>query len=235
MKLLLIRHGQSVNNLLEQETASPCYEGRQADPPLTELGHEQARRLATWVVGNAQCQRVTHLYSSLTTRAVQTAAPLAQAMGLKVQGLQDAYECGGLNTGPEGQFAPVPGRDHASLLTDCPPLLWPAELHGQGWDGGYEPWDHGHFAARAARVKAQLRTAAAEGDVLALVTHHDFAQFLIGDLLALPELNGEALTFRLKNTATTFLELRTTASGTQERVVHWLNSAPHLTPDLITG
>lgn len=232
MNLLLIRHGQSSNNSL---AGGPAYlKGRLADPPLTELGQQQALRLANWAVGDGFCRRITHLYTSLTTRAVQTAAPLAQALGLNVHGLPEAYECGGLNSGPDGGFAPVAGRDHASLQVDCPALLWPEELQGRAWNGGCEPWESAHFATRAAVVNARLRRTAREADVVALITHHDFAQYLVAELLGLPALNGGTLTFRLNNTATARIELGVDAAGAEARVLHWFNRVGHLTPDLVT-
>lgn len=232
MHLLLIRHGQSRNNHLAG--AADYLAGRLADPLLTGRGQQQALRLAEWAAGDDLCGRVTHLYTSLTTRAVQTAAPLAQALGLKAHGLREAYECGGLSSGPAGGFEPVAGRDHTSLQADCPALLWPEDLYGQAWDGGCEPWEHARFAARAASVTARLRRDAGEADVLALVTHHDFAQYLVADLLGLPALNGEALTFRLNNTATACLELGTDTAGTELALLHWFNRTCHLTPDLVT-
>ncbi|MPY68006.1 histidine phosphatase family protein [Deinococcus sp. SDU3-2] len=232
MQLLLIRHAQSRNNHL---AGAPNYlEGRLADPPLTDLGHQQALRLADWAVGDDLYQRVTHLHTSLTTRAVQTAAPLAQALGVKVHGLTQAYECGGLTSGPAGGFTPVTGRNHASLLGDCPVLEWPADLQGQAWDGGAEPWEQARFTARAASVTAGLRGIAQEADVIALITHHDFVQHLMADLLGLPTLNGEALTFRLNNTGTVRIEMRANPAGAESRVLHWINRTCHLTPELIT-
>lgn len=44
VELLLIRHGQSANNALEH--AAGDLGGRLPDPPLTPLGHAQARWLA---------------------------------------------------------------------------------------------------------------------------------------------------------------------------------------------
>ncbi|WP_102126160.1 histidine phosphatase family protein [Deinococcus planocerae] len=229
MDLLLIRHAQSLNNHL---TGALDYAvRRQADPPLTELGRQQASRLASWAARDPFCQRITHLHTSLTTRAVQTTAPLAQTLGLNVHGLVEAYECGGLNTGLEGGFTPVMGRDHVSLLADCPVLVWPEELHGQAWGGGCEPWDHAGFAKRAVSVGRHLRKAADEADVVALITHHDFAQHLIAELLGLPALPGKALTFRLNNTATAHLELNADSGA---RAVHWINRTCHLTPDHLT-
>ncbi|SMB78282.1 histidine phosphatase family protein [Deinococcus hopiensis] len=232
MKLLLIRHGQSRNNALEREPGD--LQDRLADPPLTELGQQQASRLADWAVRDDLFQRVTHLCTSLTTRAVQTAAPLAQTLGLKVRGLAQAYECGGLTTGPAGGFTPVTGRDHGSLRNDCPALVWPEDLQGRAWDGGAEPWEHTRFTARAAHVTAVLRSLAGEADALALITHHDFAQHVLADLLGLPAPDGGALTFRLHNTGTAYIELRPDGPGPGTRLLHWINRTDHLTPDLVT-
>ncbi|MFC6616548.1 phosphoglycerate mutase family protein [Deinococcus radiophilus] len=127
MNIILVRHAQSANNLLYDETGSS--EGRHADPPLTELGHTQAAALADFARTDATWQGVTHLYCSLTRRAVQTAAPLAAALGLGVQGLALAYEAGGLfQRDAEGVPQPVPGLTHAELLAESPALRWPPEL-----------------------------------------------------------------------------------------------------------
>ena len=226
MKLLLIRHAQSTNN--HAANAADYLQVRQADPPLTQLGQEQAHTLAQWMKNDPLSQQITHLYSSLTTRALQTAAPLAAALKLSVHGLSEAYECGGLNTGPEGNFQPVMGGNHASLVQDCPPLLWPPHLRGQAWDGGCEPWEHTRFAARAKSVVAQLQATEA-ANVLALVTHHDFAQFLLAELLALPTPTGTGLTFRISNTSTSLIEIQGGQDKEKTRVLHWLNRTDHLT------
>ncbi|WP_261664828.1 histidine phosphatase family protein [Deinococcus sp. Marseille-Q6407] len=207
MKVLLMRHGQSANNPLE--AAADYAQRRQPDPPLTALGQRQAEKAATalatagWVGAP-----VTRLFSSLTLRAAQTAAPLAAALDLPVEGAALAYECGGLTTGPAGGFAAVPGREYASLRAECPALLWPAELQGQRWDGGAEAWAAAAFASRAAQVAELLRRSAAEGSGLTvLVTHHDFAQFLLADLLGLPQPDVTEPIFRLHNASLTLLEL----------------------------
>lgn len=223
MRVLLIRHAQSSNNPLE---GSPDFARHHLpDPPLTSLGHGQAARFADWAATDSVCRGITHLYSSLMTRAVQTAAPLARTLGLPVYGFADACECGGLSTGPAGGFAPVVGRDHASLLSDCPALVWPAELSGQPWNGGCEPWDVVQFARRAERVVARLLDGADDAAVVALVTHHDFAQFLLAELLKLSPTDSHGPIFRLDNTGSALVEL---AADGQPRTLHWLNRRPHL-------
>ncbi|GHF94970.1 phosphoglycerate mutase [Deinococcus piscis] len=223
MKLLLLRHGQSANNPLEG-TANYARQ-RHPDPPLTALGQRQAQGVAAALARGFAGEPVTRLCSSLTLRAVQTAAPVAAALGLPVQGMTLAYECGGLTTGPAGHFAPVGGREYAALRAECPGLLWPAELQGQGWDGGAEPWEPAVFARRAAQVTGLLRSTAHEGGdgVTVLVTHHDFAQFLLAELLGLPQPSLTDPTFRLCNASLSLLEVRPAGAA-----LHWLNRVGHL-------
>lgn len=67
VKLLLIRHAQSENNVIEDR---PDYaQARQPNPPLTAHRHASARQFAQ----DADLSGVTHLYTSLMLRAVQTA------------------------------------------------------------------------------------------------------------------------------------------------------------------
>lgn len=222
-----------MNNHLE--THADSFKVRQPDPPLTDLGHQQAAKLAAWLASEWPQERITHVFSSLMTRAVQTAAPIAKALALPVLGLTQAHECGGLSSGPQGNFAPVCGKTHASMLEDCPALVWPDELTGQAWPGGYEPWEQAHFQARARAVAEQLRAAAHDAELMVLVTHHDFAQFLLAELLGLPALDGEKLTFHLANTSTTCIRGRTIQDGTQQRFLQWLNRLDHLPAELVSG
>ncbi|GHG00840.1 phosphoglycerate mutase [Deinococcus piscis] len=232
MNLLLIRHAQSANNLLYAETGGS--EGRHADPPLTELGHAQAAALADFARTDATWQSVTHLYSSLMRRSVQTAAPLAQALGLSVQGLALAYEAGGLfERGEDRTPYAVPGRSHADLLADNPALLWPPELEaGAAWAGGFEEYaeDDSVLAARAARVVEALRAGHGEGDTVALVTHGHFTQFLLRHFIA----HGNAY-FRVVNTGTTLLTLPGPAAPAEwGPLVGWVNRSDHLRQEQVT-
>lgn len=235
MNLLLIRHGQSTNNLLYAQTGASV--GRSPDPPLTELGHAQAQALAEFAAHDETLSRLTHLYSSLTTRAVQTAAPLARTLGLSVQGLTHAHETQGLFEHDEaGVKRSVVGRTHADLQRDCRALLWPADLPGdQGWPGGFEPDDHAAFSTRARAVVDALLDAHGPDDRVGLVTHGNFTQFLLQELLGRP--GGYFMTF---NTATTCLTLMAGLQTTDAEVqnltwlVRWVNRFDHLTPEQVS-
>ncbi len=78
MDLYFIRHGQSANNDLFTKTGGRI--GRQADPELTELGKIQANLLAEYIHSRREQFGITHLYSSLMTRAIQTSIPIAEGL-----------------------------------------------------------------------------------------------------------------------------------------------------------
>jgi probable phosphoglycerate mutase len=69
VELLIIRHGLPVRI---DEADGP------ADPGLSELGHEQARRVAEWL----RHEKITAVYTSPMRRAVQTAEPLGAVLGV---------------------------------------------------------------------------------------------------------------------------------------------------------
>ena len=63
--------------------------------------------------------------------------------------------------------------------------------------------------------------------VVALVTHHDFAGYLLAELLGLPSPGDGGPTLRLDNTGTARL---TVAPG--RAALHWLNRVDHLPQEL---
>lgn len=80
MDLLWVRHG-------EPERIAPGT-GVRADPSLTDLGREQARRLADWL----SFEPIDAVLASPMRRAVDTATPIAQALGLEVEILDGLVE-----------------------------------------------------------------------------------------------------------------------------------------------
>jgi probable phosphoglycerate mutase len=72
VELVLVRHGLPIR--VENEPGTP------ADPPLSDEGLDQARRVAEWLAPEG----FDVVYSSPMRRAVETAQPLAQRLGLDV-------------------------------------------------------------------------------------------------------------------------------------------------------
>ena len=76
----MIRHGRPVRD--------EAPEGGSADPVLAEVGHRQAQATADYLAGEG----IDHIVSSSMKRALQTAEPLADCLGLGVEMLDDLRE-----------------------------------------------------------------------------------------------------------------------------------------------
>ncbi len=63
-------------------------EGETADPGLSEMGLEQARRTADLL----EAERIDHIVSSTMRRAHDTAAPLATRLGYEIEQIDDIKE-----------------------------------------------------------------------------------------------------------------------------------------------
>ncbi len=73
--ILLVRHGESQPAKLDEPFT--LVDG-QADPPLDPRGHDEAERVAGRLAG----QRLGAIYVTTLRRTVETAAPLAERLGL---------------------------------------------------------------------------------------------------------------------------------------------------------
>ncbi len=80
MDLLWVRHA-------EPERIAPG-SGQPANPRLTERGRKQARRLADWLAH----EHVDAVLSSPQQRAIETAQPIAEAHGLKIDIVEGLVE-----------------------------------------------------------------------------------------------------------------------------------------------
>src|SRR6187431_2122507 len=103
MRLYIIRHGQSVNNLLW--TTNNSEKGRSFDPELTEIGQAQAQRAAAYMRDDLDkkmplmgmyndAARPKIIYTSLMTRAVETGRAIANALNVPLHALSNVHECG---------------------------------------------------------------------------------------------------------------------------------------------
>lgn len=81
-RLMLVRHGQTPANVRK------ALDTRPPGAPLTEEGREQARTLAE----SLATEPIVGLYASLATRAQQTAAAVAERIGLPLTVLDTVHE-----------------------------------------------------------------------------------------------------------------------------------------------
>ncbi|MCA0251278.1 MAG: histidine phosphatase family protein [Actinobacteria bacterium] len=236
MRLLLIRHGESVNNRIQADTGS--WAGRSPDPELTALGQIQANRLATFYV-DRQLPRPDVLLTSLMQRAVATAAPLARALDLPLQGHPLLHEVGGIyeadDEGPHVQGRPLPGSPASALLALSPDLVLPQEADETGWH--HRPFEAPHHAwERACEVTAALRTAYGDTDrLVGVVSHAWFSQYLIHAFLGwAPAPDGRLSAWlTIHNSGHTLIDLEPGVGWPPALI--WLNRHDHLSADEITS
>ena len=154
MDLILVRHGQPA-------WATPEGLGRN-DPGLTERGHAQARLVANRLADHADEPApgpIDRLVVSPAVRASETAAPIAQALGLAAETQEWLWE---IRSAPEWEGQPI---DQINAHFD--------EIRGRTraamWDGipGQEPFSDFHdriiTGIRTLLASAGIFTNAEEG------------------------------------------------------------------------
>lgn len=82
MDLILVRHGQP------EQVHADASDGGPADPGLTSQGQMEAKRAAEWL----SAETIDHIVTSPMARARETAEPLADALGLTPEIVDDIAE-----------------------------------------------------------------------------------------------------------------------------------------------
>jgi 2,3-bisphosphoglycerate-dependent phosphoglycerate mutase len=238
VQLYFIRHAQTANNKLYEEKGS--WDGRDSDPELTQLGHEQARRLAEHLAcANGEAPErdfinrrgfgLTHLYSSLMVRALATGTYLAAALNLPLLVWEDLHEIGGvfIIDHETGEHIGQPGKSPAELTVRFPQVELPLTLIESGW------WNRPHesveLQARRARrfVYDLLERHGSADDRVAVISHGGFYNFVLAELLGRQAENG--FWFSLNNTGITRFNFDPEGVG-----LAYANRLEHLPTELIT-
>lgn len=252
MQLYIIRHGQSTNNV----SMARDPDDRVVDAPLTELGHKQAECLAQYLATAPNRDTgvekqygfplitpeigvgFTHLYCSPMQRALQTAQPIAKALGLTPHVWVEIHEHGGQHLKVNGVPTGFPGKTRAELLAEFPDYVLPDDFREDGWwrvENGEE--DIIGCFSRALRVAHKLHQRAAQNrqagisERIAMITHGTFIDALLKALFnQLPASPANMLYYTHYNTGMTRLDFM--PSGYPR--FRYLNRVDHLSPDLIS-
>ena len=190
MHLVLIRHAQSANNVIEAEHGeSPTFfASRAVDPPHSPLGEAQAAALGECF--GAQLARPppraarARLACSTMRRTMQTAEPLSVALGIRCEVWPEVFEQGGFYDSSSGRAAPRAGPTRADVEARYP-----------AYDASRLPESTAATTRRARGGRArrarrgELRALAssdaddARPELLVLVSHRDFIGLLTRALL----------------------------------------------------
>lgn len=217
MQLYFIRHAQSTNNALYESTGSSY--GRNEDPELTELGIKQSNALAEFLQtgnpngGTRKGQEapkgfgLSHLYTSLMRRAVQTGWIVSQQLGVPLIAWKDLHEEGGIfqDDVQTGESIGLPGRPRRYFETRYSGIFLPDELDENGW------WNRPRENTEEAMQRAQrvmknlIQRHGDTRDRVAFVSHGGFYNLFVLSLLGLP-LSVE-LWFTMNNAAVSRFDL----------------------------
>ncbi|NKX92424.1 histidine phosphatase family protein [Sanguibacter hominis ATCC BAA-789] len=183
--LLLVRHGQTVWHEGNRYAGS-------SDVPLTDVGHEQAQALARW----AATARLDAVWSSTLQRAIDTAAPAAEAAGLELRTdarlVEVAFGKGeGLTRSEMGVVFP----DAVDAF-----LRSPASVPLPGGERGYDA------IARAAAAFREICAEQPDGRVL-VVAHSTLLRLVLCALLGIDPESYRQVFPNLRNATVTTLDL----------------------------
>jgi broad specificity phosphatase PhoE len=166
--MILLRHGQTTFNLHFNATRT---DPGIADPRLTPLGHAQAGQALAALAG----ERIRRIIVSPYTRALQTAAPLAAALGVPMVVNPLVRE--------RCAFTCDVGTPRSGLERTWPLLDFSA-VDEVWWPSAEEPFQS--LLERAARFRADMAALPDWPDTL-VVSHWGFILALTGERLG----NGE--------------------------------------------
>ena len=194
MKLILIRHALPAR---VENCDGP------ADPGLTDVGHEQARRLADWL----RDEQIDHVAASPKRRAVETALLLAAQRGLEVELVEGFSEIDG-SSSTYIPYEQMRREKHA---------IWSHLKSGRWQEAGFI--DPEKF--RSDLAAAYEAWAADRGEeTVAIVAHSGTINALVTHFLAMDNVFFFGLTY------TGMCRLRTNALGGMS--VTTLNESAHL-------
>ena len=224
MELYLIRHGQSTNN----EGKHP----RVADPPLTEIGVEQAR----WAGESLKDEGITRLYCSPMLRTLQTAQIISDIIDLPPHVFVGLHEWGGIwEARGDGTALQLPGLNRAGMREVCSDVVLPEDVTDQGWwfnegfagdiEGMAELSHENGLAFIAHLTEYHVGTEPR----IAVVSHGGSGGSLIDAFFGLPpDVNYSRFTHNNTGISKILFTL-------ERRQLHYLNQISHLPPEAVTS
>lgn len=238
MELYIIRHGQSHNNALQDARDRVC------DPPLTDVGRQQAAALAEYLkrrveppgISDAQYNQnhhgydFTRLYCSPMLRALETAEPIGRALGLSPHIWVDLHEHGGIFLDHGDGRGPVgyPGMTREEIAVRFPDYTIPERMTNRGW------WNRPmetepEWTARGAVIASRLwEQFGGTDERIALVTHGGCTNSLLCKLLH--DIPPGAAAFSHQNTAIS----RVDWNDDGRVILRYMNRVEHLPIELVT-
>ena len=244
MRLYIIRHGNvTYRRGVPFASVPPEERSLLPDPGLTELGRRQAallgEHMSRGIVPEEHNQPLPHdrlvfaiarIFCSPMRRALQTAQPIAAALGLRPEIWVDLHELTGLwhDEGDGRGARGCPGLSRAEVEEHFPEFVIPPDFADDGW-WNRPPETEVESIPRLERVAQDLRAMAMNTDEhIAIVSHGTASNYILHGLLGSKEY--EKVYFNHAQTGMSCLIIEE-----NETTVRYQNSVEHLPADMITG
>ncbi|TVQ37506.1 MAG: histidine phosphatase family protein [Spirochaetaceae bacterium] len=209
MDLYIVRHGQSQDNAAAVQTGDSC---------LTDLGRRQAAATAEAFRQIA----IDRLYVSPAQRAIETASAISDTLDLLPVARADICERGWLYDQPG-----LSGRQMRQLCNRL--QIGPEFPRDRGWAADRDSETADELYCRALHVVHSLRAEHPNGSgSVVLVSHAQFAGYLISAALGFSREQVETNWLRIYNCGISRLEFRDHAT-----MMWYLNAHGHVA-DLVT-
>lgn len=245
LRVVMIRHGESTNNVLHEIGPEHYRQHRTPDPALTTNGQLQAQRTADYLGSGLHplLDDIERLYVSPFLRTLLTAAPLAETLRLYPTVWTDLHEVGGVyryNNTTDGGTVGLGGLTRSQMDEGFPLYMLPDDVGPQGWYNAQQQKETRAMGkTRVQGVFRKLQDMAKELDregrdrTIAMVVHGDFIDFM---LQAAYQIKGTDHRFPCYNTCITAFDLTASANDEGQQpppIVLFHNSVAHLPPSLV--
>ena len=242
LQLYFIRHGQSTNNVIMEETGFHEYlVEREPEPDLTPTGFDQANLTGKYLARPLKDHRfdpqnrdgfgLTHLYFWVMIRAIKTGQAIAKKTGLTLAAWPEAHETGGLfdvkMQDGEPVFNGMPGHGRDFFASEFPDLVIPEDLPQEGWwNREKEPRDKYRERAQAI-IDCLVEEHGGQEHKVGIVTHGGIFARILSTLF---DVQAERYWFLMNNCGISRLDIEDDGRFT----LLYMNKVDHLPDHLIT-
>lgn len=243
LRIILVRHGESQNNLYHEISLQVFEENRVADPSITERGMQQAQCVADYFQSgeNMLLQDVHEMYVSPMLRTMQTATPIAKALNICPIVWTEIHEISGVHDRGIGQG----GMTRTEMQQQFPDYKLPDNVTEFGWYDtklGRESDKHGRQRVQSVwQHLVKMANELSEDHTIVMVVHGDFIdQFLQVSLDIAEPVNSYAKDDPLEEKHKVFPTWNASISAldlcmykNQKPTILFHNSVAHLAPHLV--
>ena len=175
MKFITIRHGETENNVLQNQSQELYLKNRSKDPELAPDGPEKCKKIGEFLKNHNI--RIDKFYSSLQKRGLKTMTYIGNAYNPKIpkEAIIDLYEYGGIYL----ENKSYPGLTEKEIKEQFPDVILPKEDIKNGWYLKDHKETENEFRDRLKSVINMFKSMAKNSEedenyTVCIISHRDF-------------------------------------------------------------